>query len=72
MPDLPISSLPAATTGYSNSLLVIVNYNPISSVRTEAVPFSAITESIAETSGTNGTNGSSGTRGTSDTKGNSG
>jgi hypothetical protein len=51
MPDLPISSLPAATTGYPNSLLVIVNYNPISTGRTEAVPFSAITSSI---SGTNG------------------
>jgi len=72
MPDLPISSLPAATTGYSNSLLVIVNYNPISSGRTEAVPFSAITASIAGTSGTNGTNGSSGTNGTSGSSGTNG
>lgn len=43
MPDLPISSLPVATTGYSDSLMVIVNYNPIASGRTESIPFSAIT-----------------------------
>lgn len=72
MPDLPISSLPAATTGYANSLLVIVNYTPITSGRTEAVPFSAITASIAGTSGTNGTSGSGGTSGSSGTNGTSG
>ena len=63
MPDLPISSLPFATTGYSDSLLVIVNYNPIPSGRTEAFPYSAITSSIS--AGTSGTSGSSGTSGTS-------
>lgn len=58
MPDLPISSLPLATTGYSDSLMVIVNYNPIATGRTESIPFSAIT---ASTIGTSGTSGSSGT-----------
>jgi hypothetical protein len=45
MADLPISSLPLASTGYSDSLLAIVNYNPISSGRTEAIYFSSFTGS---------------------------
>jgi hypothetical protein len=59
MADLPISSLPAATTGYSDSLMVIVNYNTVSSGRTESIPFSAITATTIGTSGTSGTSPSS-------------
>jgi hypothetical protein len=47
MADLPISLLPLATTGYPDSLMVIVNYNPITSGRTEAIPYSALTQSIS-------------------------
>ena len=46
MADLPTSSLPLATTGYSDSLMVIVNYNPISTGRTEAIPYTAVTGSL--------------------------
>jgi hypothetical protein len=46
MADLPISSLPFATTGYSNSLMPIVNYNPISTGRTEALPYSSFTSTF--------------------------
>ena len=82
MADLPISLLPLATTGYPDSLMVIVNYNPITSGRTESIPYSAITRSMSGgtsgtsgdngTSGTNGTNGASGTNGTSGVNGASG
>jgi len=85
MADLPISSLPLATTGYPDSLMVIVNYNPITSGRTESIPYSAITQSMSGgtsgtsgangtngTSGINGTNGASGTNGTSGVNGTSG
>jgi len=82
MADLPISLLPLATTGYPDSLMVIVNYNPITSGRTEAIPYSALTLSMSGgtsgtsgangTSGTNGTNGASGTNGTSGVNGASG
>jgi hypothetical protein len=71
MADLPISSLPAATTGYSDSLMVIVNYNPVSSGRTESIPFSAITATTIGTSGTSGTSGVDGSAGTSGTSGTS-
>jgi hypothetical protein len=62
--------------------MVIVNYNPITSGRTEAIPYSALTQSMSGgtsgtsgangTSGTNGTNGASGTNGTSGVNGASG
>ena len=72
MSDLPISSLPSASTGYSDSLMVIVNYNPIATGRTESIPFSAITASTIGTSGTSGVDGTSGTDGSSGTSGSSG
>jgi hypothetical protein len=43
MPNLPISQLPAATTGYSDSLMVIVNYNTVVTGQTESIPYTAIT-----------------------------
>ena len=67
MADLPISLLPKATTGYSDSLMVIVNYNTVASGQTESIPFSAVTQN-----GTSGTSGISGNNGTSGTSGNSG
>jgi hypothetical protein len=44
MPDLTISSLPLASQGYPESLLVIVNYDPILTGRTESIYFSALTK----------------------------
>ena len=67
MQNLPISLLPKATTGYSDSLMVIVNYNTVSSGQTESIPFSALTSN-----GTSGTSGSSGESGTSGVNGVSG
>jgi hypothetical protein len=43
MSDLPISGLPLSTRGYPDSLIAIVNYNPIATGRTESLPYSAIT-----------------------------
>jgi hypothetical protein len=36
MSDLPISGLPLSTRGYPDSLIAIVNYNPIATGRTES------------------------------------
>jgi hypothetical protein len=49
--------------------MVIVNYNPIATGRTESIPFSAITASTIGTSGTSGVDGTSGTDGSSGTSG---
>ena len=54
MADLPISSLPLASTGYSDSLMVIVNYNPISTGRTEAIYYSSFTGSNISVSANTG------------------
>jgi len=49
MPNLPISQLPAAATGYSNSLMVIVNYNTVVTGQTESIPYTAITSGKQDT-----------------------
>lgn len=73
MADLPISLLPKATTGYSDSLMVIVNYNTVASGQTESIPFSAVTQNgTSGTSGISGNDGTSGTSGINGTSGNSG
>jgi hypothetical protein len=76
MANLPISLLPKATTGYSDSLMVIVNYNTVASGQTESIPFSAVTRSgengTSGTSGSSGMDGNPGDNGTSGTSGSSG
>jgi hypothetical protein len=44
MSDLPISSLPLSTSGSPNSIMAMVNYDTISTGRTESIFFSALTE----------------------------
>jgi hypothetical protein len=70
MPNLPISQLPLASTGYSDSWMVIVNYNVDPSGATYKIPYSAFTSS--NTSGTSGIDGTSGTSGSSGIDGTSG
>ena len=50
MPNLPISQLPLATSGQPESLMVIVNYDVVSSGETNSIYFSSLTQQFSGTS----------------------
>ena len=72
MPNLPISQLPLALSGQPESLMVIVNYDIVSSGETNSIYFSSLTQQFSGASGSSGTSGTSGESGSSGSSGTSG